>query len=177
MVQWILNTNSPGKMKEFQRLFACHGIVLIGRKTDLPEIDADPVTVVVHKASQLEEGILVEDTSLQIQGANVGVHIRWLLEQLPQYIGRRAIWRVLLAKMDHGSVYVYEGVVQGTIVPPRGDGGFGFDPYFLPDNAVSTLADDKPDSVNARAKAVDALIQGKPFAILHPITNWSGPWQ
>ena len=62
---WILNTSNQGKRSEFQRLFAQHGLSLTTQQIDLKEIDSDPVTVVVHKASQLEEEVLVEDTSLR----------------------------------------------------------------------------------------------------------------
>jgi XTP/dITP diphosphohydrolase len=172
-----LNTSNKGKLEEFQRLFAKYGITLDAQETDLPEIDADPVTVVVHKASQLQEGVIAEDTSLNIEGANVGINVRWLLENLPNHIGTKAEWRTLLAYKKGGLVYVFEGRVNGTIVQPRGTGGFGFDPFFLPDNAQQTLAESKPDSVNARAKAVEALVNGTPVAIFPPRASWTGPWQ
>jgi XTP/dITP diphosphohydrolase len=174
---WILNTSNQDKMREFKRLFAKYKVSLGALHADLKEIDADPLTVVVHKASQLEEGILVEDTSLDVEGAFLGVNIRWLLEHLHQCVGRKAEWRTLLAHQKNGLIYVYEGKVTGTIVQPRGEGGFGFDPFFLPDNAHCTLAESKPDDVNARAKAVAALIQDSYLAILPPIADWDGPWQ
>jgi XTP/dITP diphosphohydrolase len=176
-IDWMLNTSNPGKMKEFQRLFANHGIALTTSQVDLEEIDADPLTVVVHKASQLKEGILVEDTSLEIEEESVGVHIRWLLQHLGKYVGKKAVWRVLLACQKHGQVHVYEGKIQGTIVQPRGEGGFGFDPFFLPDNSTFTLAESKPDSVNARAKVVEALLRENVVAILPPLKDWNGSWQ
>ena len=92
---WILNTSNQGKMLEFQRLFAKHGISLTPRQIDLEEIDSDPVTVVVHKASQLEEEMLAEDTSLDVQGISVGIHVRWLLQHLSECVEKKALWRVL----------------------------------------------------------------------------------
>lgn len=174
---WVLNTSSEGKRKEFERLFALHGFSLEIQQNDLDEIDADPETVVVHKASQLGEDILVEDTSLDIEGVNVGVNVRWLLENLHQYVGHKAEWRTLLAYQKKGLIYVFEGKIGGTIVPPRGKEGFGFDPFFLPDNAELTLAEAKPDEVNARAKAVQALVQGEPILTVPPLTEWEGSWQ
>ncbi len=164
-------------MREFKRLFAAFQISLASTHTDLKEIEADPVSVVAHKASQLEDGILVEDTSLDIEGASVGVNIRWLLDHIHQYVGHTAEWRTLLAYQKDGLIYVYEGKVRGTIVQPRGEGGFGFDPFFLPDNSTCTLAQAKPDTVNARAKAVEALIQGVVLVVVPSITHWEGPWQ
>jgi XTP/dITP diphosphohydrolase len=174
---WRLNTSNQGKLREFERLFSLYGAQVQSTQIDLPEIQADPMTVVVHKASQLGEGILIEDTSLDIEGADVGVNVRWLLDHLPEFEGRRAYWRVLLAYQKEGLVYVYEGTIRGTIVLPRGEGGFGFDPVFLPDGCDQTLAQSKPDEVNARAKAVAALLTGKPVAKLSPIVDWNGSWQ
>jgi XTP/dITP diphosphohydrolase len=174
---WVLNTSNQGKLNEFQALFAKQGASLSASGTDLKEIDADPISVVVHKASQIGEEIVVEDTSLDIEGADVGVNVRWLLDHLSTYAGRKAHWKVLLAYRKGADVYVYEGKVDGTIVLPQGEGGFGFDPVFLPDGESLTLAEAKPDRVNARAIAVTALLQDQPIAILPLITDWKGGWQ
>lgn len=105
------------------------------------------------------------------------MNVRWLLDNLSQYEGRKATWRVLLAYQKNDLVHVYEGKTSGTIVLPRGEGGFGFDPIFLPDGSNQTLAQEKSDAINARAKAVHALLQGSPLTSLPPITNWDGEWQ
>lgn len=174
---WVLNTSNKGKLQEFERLFAQYGASIQSTEVDLEEILADPIPVAIHKASQLGNGILVEDTSLDIEGADVGVNIRWLLENLSEFEGRKAVWRVLLAYQKDNLVYVYEGTVSGTIVQPRGEGGFGFDPVFLPDGSDATLAQSKPDTVNARAKVVKALLTGDPISISAPMIDWDGPWQ
>ena len=59
----------------------------------------------------------------------------------------------------------------------RGSAGFGFDPVFLPEGSKNTLAQAKPDAVNARAVAVEALIHGKPSSVQPVIEHWNGPWQ
>lgn len=174
---WLLNTSNSGKLQEFERLFGRYGIALAASKRDLPEIAADPVLVAVHKAAQVEEGVLIEDTSLEVEDAEVGIQVRALLDTLDDYAGNRAVWRTLLAYRQGDLVYVYEGRVDGTIVHPRGEGGFGFDPVFLPDGAEFTLAESKPDSVNAWAKAVDALIQNNVYAKMPPLAEWEGRWQ
>ncbi|MBA3815597.1 MAG: hypothetical protein H0X29_03585 [Parachlamydiaceae bacterium] len=175
--QWRLNTSNLGKLKELQKMFAQHGYELTSTQIDLREIDADSIKVIVHKASQLGERILVEDTSLEIEGAKVGVNIRWLLDHLPNYVGHKAQWQVLLAYHHGDKVYIFRGLVNGVIVTPRGNEGFGFDPVFLPDGSTWTLAERKSDHVNARALAVKALINNKPMAIESVMTSWTGPWQ
>ena len=86
-IAWKLNTSNPGKLLEFQRLFAKHNVHLDSTSIDLKEVDSDPITVITHKASQLDEFTLTEDTSLAIEGAEVGVNVRWLLQHLQTYIG------------------------------------------------------------------------------------------
>ncbi len=174
---WKLNTSNQGKFVEFQRLFAAYGCTLVATHHDLPEIAADPVSVVVHKAGQLGERTLVEDTSLEVEGADVGINVRWLLTHLDEFIGRKALWRVLLAYCQNGQIHVYQGEVHGALVPPRGEKGFGFDPFFLPDGASHTLAENKFDQYNARALAVAALMQGKALAVRPFIEDWQGLWQ
>jgi XTP/dITP diphosphohydrolase len=174
---WKLNTSNLSKFEEFKRLFTKHGCDLEASHVDLKEIAADPISVVAHKASQLEENVLVEDTSLEIEGASVGVNIRWLLKHLHQYAGHKAVWTVLLAFRKNSTVLIYKGVISGTIVEPKGTHGFGFDPIFLPNGASKTLAESKPDEVNARAKAVVALITGDSSASHPIIENWDGAWQ
>lgn len=175
--KWKLNTSNPGKFEEFKRLFAKYGCSLEVSHFDLPEIDADAIKVISNKASQLGDNIIVEDTSLEIEGASIGINIRWLLDHLPEYAGRKAEWTVLLGLRQDDTIFIYKGSVSGTIVKPRGIAGFGFDPVFLPDGAKETLAESKPDLYNARAKAVEALIHEKVW-ITHPVLeNWTGPWQ
>lgn len=172
-----LNTSNVGKLEEFRRLFLQVGLDLEASSVDLAEIDADPISVVVHKASHVDEGVLIEDTSLDIDGADVGVNIRWLIDNLEQLEGCEARWTCLLAQRVGDMVYVYEGQVTGTIVQKRGDGGFGFDPYFLPHGRELTLAQAKPDDVNARALAVDAFVFRQVMTSADPIFDWDGGWQ
>lgn len=175
--EWKLNTGNTGKLHEFGRLFSKYGCILSSTQIEVNEIDADPLSVIAHKASQIGEEVIVEDTSLDIEGAAVGIKIRWLLQHLSDFIGRKAVWTVLLAFRKGKKVYVFKGEVKGAIVASKGDGGFGFDPYFQPLEASETLAVSKPDAVNARAAAVEAFMKGSPHAVVDAITDWQGPWQ
>lgn len=55
--------------------------------------------------------------------------------------------------------------------------GFEFDEVFLPVGSTKTLAEAKPDSVNARYKAVQNFAKGEPAYFLEPIEQWNGKWQ
>ena len=177
MIPHTINTSNAGKISEFTRLFAQHSVIPKFTNIDLPEIIADPLRVITHKASSIGEDIIVEDTSLDIEGAEIGINVKWLLDTLTEHIGKKATAITLLAFMHQNQVYVYEGKVHGTIVAPRGAGGFGYDSIFLPDGHNRTSAEDKPDSVNPRALAIEALFANRTLAITQPITTWDGNWQ
>jgi XTP/dITP diphosphohydrolase len=169
----FINTSNPNKLAEFRRL----GLAGIETLTmDLREPDADPVTVIRSKASQMGPNVLVEDTSLDVEGADVGTNVKWLLGDLDRYIGKAATFRSLLGILRGGRVEVYVGEVPGKIVRPRGK-GFGFDPVFQPDGSEYTLAEEKLDSLNARAISVKAFLAGRPDKVLAPLPDWDGPWQ
>jgi len=55
----------------------------------------------------------------------------------------------------------FDGTVEGIIAnAPRGNGGFGYDPLFIPDGHCSTFADLPPETKNQishRAKALEKL--------------------
>lgn len=109
---------------------------------DEDELYADYATVAARKAydiwSQTSGEYLVEDTSLGIEGFDDnGVCIKWvqatIREHIVLFIGRKAWFRVSMAQKQDRSILVYTGLVEGTIVAPRGQGGFGFDDFFQPD--------------------------------------------
>jgi XTP/dITP diphosphohydrolase len=172
-----INTNNDKKFQEFSALFLKRNKLLIRTNIDLPEINATPLEVIVYKASHIGNNVLVEDTSLDVEGADIGVNVKWLLQHLQDLKGRRAVWRVLLAFRQDDIVLVYEGKIKGEITDKAGNSEFGFDPFFLPEGRSKTLAQEKPEVVNARALAVDALFRGLPLAIQPIMKTWSGPWQ
>lgn len=176
ILTYKINTSNLGKFKEFKHLFAKYGVILEPTHFDLREIDAEAIEVVCHKASQLENTI-VEDTSLEIEEAQVGINIRWLLDHLPDYIGRKAEWVVLMAIKQNNTIFIYKGSVLGSIVKAKGTEGFGFDPVFLPEGATETLAESKPEVFNARAKAIEALMKNNVWKTHPVIENWEGSWQ
>jgi XTP/dITP diphosphohydrolase len=76
--------------------------------------------------------------------------------------GRTARYRcvALLAHPDGRELYA-EGVCEGTLVSkPRGAGGFGYDPIFVPagwDRTMAELTDDEKDRISHRGRALRAL--------------------
>jgi XTP/dITP diphosphohydrolase len=91
---------------------------------------------------------VADDTGLEIDalGGGPGVHTaRWgglgyeralrELEGVPHPMRTARFRTVALVRYPDGRELVAEGVVDGVIAEqPRGEGGFGYDPVFMPDD-------------------------------------------
>ena len=168
-----LNTSNPGKLREFQEYL---GDDLQSTSVDLREVDSDSETVVVYKAKHAGDNILIEDTSLEIEGANVGANIKWLLGNLDKFVGRKATWLVYLAMKSGDKINLWKGEVRGTITEPKGQ-GFGFDPYFMPEGSNKTLGENKPADYNARALAIQNYKTNNVYKSFDIPNEWQGDWQ
>ena len=78
---------------------------------------------------------------------------------------RSARFRCVIALARNGNVLgTFEGVIEGIIVdPPRGTGGFGYDPVFQPVGFEQTFAEMSPElknKISHRAQAIAALREG-----------------
>jgi XTP/dITP diphosphohydrolase len=73
-----------------------------------------------------------------------------------------ARFRCVLALARNGeAVKTFDGAVEGTIVDaPRGEGGFGYDPVFLPTGFEQTFGEltaEKKNSLSHRGRAIRLL--------------------
>lgn len=41
--------------------------------------------------------MIIEDTSLDVEGEKVGVNVKWMMSSLSSFVGKRANWNVFLA--------------------------------------------------------------------------------
>ncbi|HVJ64142.1 MAG TPA: non-canonical purine NTP pyrophosphatase [Bdellovibrionota bacterium] len=168
---WKVNTSNASKLAEFRKYLG----EVEATPHDLEEPDADLYTVIQYKASQFE-GVIVDDTSLEIDGVAAGVNIRWLLETLDQHIGKRAEFTCLLGICRGDQVSIFEGRTRGHIVAPCGD-SFGFNNSFLPEGAERTFGEEIPDALNPRKLAIDALLAERPAKVLPSLKTWDGKFQ
>jgi inosine/xanthosine triphosphate pyrophosphatase family protein len=183
---WKMNTSNPIKLEEFQWLFDAEGMEISFASVDQAEILADALQVIAHKASAFSgEGIpvLVEDTSLEVEGADIGINIRWFEDRLDEYIGRRAVWRSFLAYRQGDHVFIFIGEVEGMLVPPPEGEAVKMDSVFQPLTQSEPLLMIERNSlevltqVSARARAALKLFQGHVSAVMPVIESWDGPWQ
>ena len=74
----------------------------------------------------------------------------------------RYICAIVLARPDGEPVVTVQGVCEGEIIEtPRGEGGFGYDPLFIPTGEVRTNAELPPEEKNAishRGRALRSLL-------------------
>lgn len=94
------------------------------------------------------------------------------LAQIPNAVRRARFISAVAISDARGSVLnVSEGICEGTIIfSPRGDGGFGYDPLFVPDGYAQTFAELSEDIKNRISHRALALMKTSNFLSLldHP---------
>ena len=91
-------------------------------------------------------------------------NIDLLLEKMHGVVDRRAEFRTVVAlACADGSCRTWTGSVEGDIAADRqGDGGFGYDPVFIPDGFDKTFAelgDETKNKISHRALAVKSIAE------------------
>lgn len=173
---FVLVTGNPGKLAEARRL--C-GADLDAVAIDLPEIQSlDLGTVLRAKGAEawrrLRRPLVVEETGLELGalGGFPGPLVKWMLEAAGAAgIARTAIAlgdpavtaRCALLYLDGARQVLGDGTTHGALVlPPRGSGGFGWDPVFLPDGEALTYGElpaARKDAIGHRGKAWRVLLE------------------
>lgn len=94
-------------------------------------------------------------------GHNSEANMQKLLREMEGKGNRNARFRTVIALIEKGKEYMFEGIVNGVIARERhGDAGFGYDPLFVPDGYAETFAqlgEDVKSQISHRARAVEAL--------------------
>jgi XTP/dITP diphosphohydrolase len=188
-VKLVLATANPDKAQEIADILgaAVPGIELVARPADVPDVDETGDTLEANarlKAAALCEATglpaIADDSGLEVDalGGAPGVYssrysgpeatyhsnVTKLLHELDGVDDRRARFRaVVTVVFPDGSDVSAEGVVDGRIVDGRrGDGGFGYDPVFVPDDdprgrTFAEMSDEDKHAVSHRGRAVRAL--------------------
>jgi len=88
-------------------------------------------------------------------------NIQKLLHDLEGVEDRKARFRTVVALIEEGNIHYFEGVITGHITThPSGEGGFGYDPIFVPDGYTQTFAalgNNLKNKISHRALAIDKL--------------------
>jgi XTP/dITP diphosphohydrolase len=181
----VVATRNRHKLAEIRAILDVPSLVLAGadEMEGLPDVEEDGETfeanamkkaVTVAKAAGL--WALADDSGLEVAalGGEPGVrsaryagepsdhaaNIVKLLAALRGVSDRRARFRCVLALASPaGDVSTAEGECAGRIeFAPRGSGGFGYDPVFVPDGYRQTFAEMTPqekDRISHRGRALE----------------------
>jgi len=123
----------------------------------------------------LGKPLFVDDVALHIEAWNgfPGPFIKHLLEA----VGSEGIVKMMKDETKRGviakaaigfhngkEVVTFVGEVKGTLAPePRGEGGWGWDPLFIPNHTNKTYAEMTPEEKNAVSHRRAALEEFKKY--------------
>lgn len=183
----LIGTGNPAKLAEIREILGeIPGIEWVSAaELNLPEpkeegktLEENAIIKAVAYAKHSGLPALAEDTGLEVEalaGAPGVLSSRFsgkekdyaannekLLALLSGKENRRARFRtVACLALPDGRFWTSEGVLEGTIAEkPRGKGGFGYDPLFIPEGESRTLAEMAPAEKNAishRKRALEGL--------------------
>lgn len=187
-MQTILASNNAKKIAELTPILARFGITIRPQRDyGIDEIAETGLTFVEnalikarHAAKQSGLPAIADDSGLCVPalGGAPGIYSarysgegddgnnRKLLTALENVTDRRAYYVCLIVYLRHADdplPLIAQGLWHGTIArEPRGGGGFGYDPIFIPASDTRTAAEYTADEKNAfshRAKALTAFAE------------------
>ena len=187
-MQTILASNNAKKIAELTPILARFGITIRPQRDyGIDEVAETGLTFIEnalikarHAAKQSGLPAIADDSGLCVPalGGAPGIYSarysgegddgnnRKLLAALENVADRRAYYVCLIVYLRHADdplPLVAQGLWHGTIArEPRGNGGFGYDPIFIPASDTRTAAEYTADEKNAfshRAKALAAFAE------------------
>lgn len=169
-------TGNKKKLEEIQAILGPN-TKTVNKKIDLPELQGEPNYIATEKCKlavqEIKGPVIIEDVSLGFSALNglPGPYIKWFLEKMGcQNVCKMldsfddksatAVCTVAYCQGEGKEVHLFNGFVEGTIVPPRGNNDFGWDPIFQPNGYGQTFAEMDPalkNSFSHRFKAIELL--------------------
>jgi XTP/dITP diphosphohydrolase len=188
-VRFVLATRNAHKLRELAAVLAPHDLEPLPREVELPEetgtsfaenalLKASAAAAATGRPAIADDsGIVVEalggapgiySARYAGEGATDEQNLAKLLDELRDRSDRRAAYVCALALVDpRGGQEVFEGRCEGTLsADPRGTGGFGYDPAFVPDDrppgdarTMAELAPEEKDAISHRGRAARAFAE------------------
>jgi XTP/dITP diphosphohydrolase len=182
----VLASRNAAKLAELRRILDGLDVELVDAgEVGLPHVDETGTTFAENALLKARSGAaacglpcLADDSGLEVDalGREPGVqsaryagrhgddeaNLRLVLERM-RYVRPRSARFVCVAALvaPDGREWNAEGVVEGSLAEaPRGDGGFGYDPIFVPAGDTRTTAEMPPedkDAISHRGKAFRAI--------------------
>lgn len=182
----VFATNNAHKLREVSSMLGTDYELLslkeIGCDVDIPETADTFQGNALQKAQYVKEHFgydcFADDTGLEVEalGGEPGIYsaryagpghdsqanVKKLLTNLSGIENRRAQFRTVVALIKDEETHYFEGIVKGRIdTECHGDGGFGYDPVFIPegyDQSFAELGNEVKNTISHRARAVAQLV-------------------
>ena len=183
----IFATNNRHKLTEVNQILGdtieLTTLAECGITEDIPETSPTIESNALQKARYVWErtgrSCFADDTGLEVDalggapgvrsaryatdGHDFEANVTLLLHNLEGVTERSAQFRTVVALILDGEEYLFEGIVRGHITNERfGEGGFGYDPVFVPEGEVMTFAEMSAEAKNAishRGRAMAKLAE------------------
>ena len=181
----VFATNNAHKLEEVAAILGESYEVLslreISCEADIPETADTFAGNALQKAHYVKEHFgydcFADDSGLEVDaldgapgvysarysGGGSEENMTKLLHNLTGKSERGAQFRTVIALLIGEDTRMFEGIVRGTIIEERrGEGGFGYDPIFVPegyDKTFAELGSEVKNRISHRAQAVEKLAE------------------
>ncbi len=180
-------TNNQHKIDEVQAMLPPEvelvSLKEIGCEEELPEeqdtLQGNARQKAMYVWDNYHVSCFADDTGLEIPALNnePGVYsaryagpqrnsednMQLVLDKLKNGLGRQARFRTVICLVLNGEVHEFEGAAEGKITHSRaGQGGFGYDPIFVPegyDKTFAELSKEEKNSISHRGRATKKLVE------------------
>lgn len=184
MTEIVFATANPNKVREIKEMlpdnYSIKSLADIGCHEDIPETSPTIEGNAILKAKYVKEHFgldcFAEDTGLEVEaldGApgvysaryagpqkNAEENMRLLLERLAPHPNRKARFKTVIALIMGEETFTFEGIINGHIAQKRsGEGGFGYDPIFIPEKHQTSFAEMDKNEKNAISHRGRALVK------------------
>jgi XTP/dITP diphosphohydrolase len=183
-VKLVLATRNAHKVRELAALLDGYEVVPLPEAVSLPPETGDTFAanalIKAHAAAAATgEPAFADDSGIEAAalGGAPGVrsarfagedatdadNLDLLIERVPPGSALAYVCVIALVDPQTGDERLFEGRCTGTMAPaPRGSGGFGYDPVFVPDDrddgrTMAELTPDEKDAISHRGRAARAL--------------------
>lgn len=188
MLEMVFASSNTGKISEVQQIlgdsFIIKGLREVGIFESIPETGLTFYENAFLKSKYVFDktglNVFSDDSGLCIEALNgaPGVfsaryaglpksdekNIHLVLDNMKNVQDRSAYFMCVICLIWKGSVYYFEGKVEGEIAQhPKGQNGFGYDPIFIPKGYSQTFAELTSDVKNQLSHRYIALNKMKDF--------------
>jgi len=185
MTALVLATRNPHKVREFERLLAPRRVLALPDSVVLPPEDGRTFEAnALPKARAAAAGTgrvaIADDSGIEAaalggapgvfsaryagQGASDEDNLRKLLSEAPEGSPLAYVCVIAYVDPETGEERCFEARCTGRLAgKPRGAGGFGYDPAFIPDDGedsrtMAELSDAEKDAISHRGRAARELL-------------------